>query len=72
MNVGGKGFCIRIWGDAGACPAVIKNILFKAADRTGVVLTMVANHPMKIPNRNYSTFLRVSFGFGEADNCCFA
>nr|WP_319395028.1 YaiI/YqxD family protein [uncultured Desulfobacter sp.] len=59
---------MRIWVDADACPAVIKNILFKAADRTGVVLTMVANHPMKIPNRNYITFLRVSSGFDEADN----
>ncbi len=59
---------MKIWVDADACPAVIKNILFKAADRTGVTLTMVANHPMKIPRRNYITFLQVSSGFDEADN----
>nr|WP_320016721.1 YaiI/YqxD family protein [uncultured Desulfobacter sp.] len=59
---------MKIWVDADACPGVIKNILFKAADRTRVELTMVANHPMKIPQRNYITFLRVSTGFDEADN----
>jgi len=59
---------MKIWVDADACPGVIKNILFKAADRTGVALTMVANHPMKIPQRSYITFLQVSSGFDEADN----
>ena len=59
---------MKIWVDADACPGVVKNILFKAADRTRVALTMVANHPIKIPQRNYITFLRVSSGFDEADN----
>ncbi|MEN8210704.1 MAG: YaiI/YqxD family protein [Thermodesulfobacteriota bacterium] len=59
---------MKIWVDADACPGVVKNILFKAADRTRVELTLVANHPMKIPQRNYITFLQVSFGFDEADN----
>ncbi len=59
---------MKIWVDADACPGVIKNILFKAADRTRVELTLVANHPMKIPRRNYITFLQVSSGFDEADN----
>ena len=59
---------MKIWVDADACPGVIKNILFKAADRTRVELTLVANHPMKMPQRNYITFLQVSSGFDEADN----
>jgi len=59
---------MKIWVDADACPVVVKNILFKAADRTRVALAMVANHPMKIPRRNYITFFQVSAGFDEADN----
>ena len=59
---------MKIWVDADACPGVVKNILFRAADRTRVELTLVANHPMKIPRRNYITFLKVSSGFDEADN----
>ena len=59
---------MKIWVDADACPGVVKNILFKAVDRTRVELTLVANHPMKMPQRNYITFLQVSSGFDEADN----
>ncbi|MDH3895536.1 MAG: YaiI/YqxD family protein, partial [Chromatiales bacterium] len=36
---------MQIWVDADACPGVIKNILFKASERTGLALTLVANHP---------------------------
>jgi len=68
LTLGIKGGYMKIWVDADACPAVVKNILFKAADRTRVELTMVANHPMKIPQRNYITFLQVASGFDEADN----
>ncbi len=59
---------MKIWVDADACPAAIKNILFKAADRTRVELTLVANHPMKMPKRNYIKFLKVASGFDVADN----
>ncbi len=59
---------MKIWVDADACPAAIKNILFKAADRTRVELTLVANHPMKMPKRTYIKFLKVSSGFDVADN----
>jgi len=59
---------MKIWVDADACPRVVKNILFRAADRTRVALAMVANHPMKIPQRNYMTFFQVPSGFDEADN----
>lgn len=59
---------MKIWVDADACPTVIKNILFKAADRTRVELTLVANHPMKIPKRRYINLLKVSSGFDKADS----
>jgi len=37
---------VKIWVDADACPVVAKEILFRAADRTGVQLTLVANQPL--------------------------
>ncbi len=40
---------IKIWVDADACPVVVKEILFRAAERTGVELTLVANQPLTTP-----------------------
>lgn len=62
---GGK---IKIWVDADACPVVIKEILFKAAERTGVQMTLVANHPMRIPPSPSIDFLLVGAGADVADN----
>lgn len=59
---------MKIWVDADACPGVIKEILFKAAERTGVQLTLVANHPMRIPSSPNIRFLRVASGLDAADN----
>ncbi|MFZ5774895.1 MAG: YaiI/YqxD family protein [Thermodesulfobacteriota bacterium] len=59
---------MRIWVDADACPAVIKEILFRAAERTGVQLTLVANKPMRIPRSRCISFLLVPSGFDVADN----
>jgi len=59
---------MRIWVDADACPVVIKNILFKAAERTGVRLTLVANQSMRIPPSSCITMLQVASGFDVADN----
>ena len=59
---------MRIWVDADACPAAIKEILFRAAQRTGVMLTLVANQPLRIPASPCITFLRVAKGFDVADN----
>ena len=39
----------QIWVDADACPKVIKEILFRAADRVGVRMTLVANQPLQVP-----------------------
>jgi len=59
---------MKIWVDADACPVVIKNILFKAAERTGVHLTLVANQPMRIPRSRCIKLLQVTSGFNVADN----
>jgi len=59
---------MNIWVDADACPVVIKEILFKAANRTGVPLTLVANKPMHIPPSPYIRMVHVAAGFDVADN----
>ncbi len=59
---------MKIWVDADACPAVIKDILFRAASRTGLPLTLVANHQMKIPRAANISFVLVPAGFDVADN----
>lgn len=59
---------MKIWVDADACPAVIKEILFRAAERTGLQMMLVANHSMRIPPSRYIHFLQVASGFDVADN----
>ena len=59
---------MKIWVDADACPVVIKDILFRAAERTGTVLTLVANQTLKVPPSRYIKFIRVASGFDVADN----
>ena len=59
---------MKIWVDADACPGVIKDILFRAAERTGVELTLVANHSIPIPKSRHIKFLQVRSGFDVADN----
>ena len=58
---------MKIWVDADACPVVIKNILFKAADRTQVQTTLVANQPISVPRSPYIHTVQVSSGFDVAD-----
>ncbi len=59
---------MKIWVDADACPVVIKDILFRAAERTGISLTLVANHILRIPASRHIKFLKVMPGFDVADN----
>lgn len=59
---------MKIWVDADACPVVIKDILFRAAERTGVQVTFVANQFIKIPPSRCINFIQVSGGFDVADN----
>lgn len=56
-----------IWVDADACPKVIKEILFRAAERTGVTVTLVANRPLAIPRIASLRVLQVAAGFDVAD-----
>ncbi|MBU0991039.1 MAG: YaiI/YqxD family protein [Proteobacteria bacterium] len=58
---------MKIWVDADACPVVIKSILFRAAERTGMLLTLVANQPMRIPPSRCIQLLQVASGFDAAD-----
>ena len=59
---------MEIWVDADACPVVIKEILFRAAKRTGVRLTLVANQSMQIPKSPSIRIIQVPSGFDVADN----
>ena len=59
---------MRIWVDADACPVVVKEILFRAADRTGVQLTLVANQPLSRPTSPNIKTLQVARGFDVADD----
>jgi len=59
---------MKIWVDADACPVVIKEILFKAANRMGIEMTLVANRSVQIPRSRHIKFLQVAQGFDVADN----
>ncbi|HWX80339.1 MAG TPA: YaiI/YqxD family protein [Steroidobacteraceae bacterium] len=63
QNVAGA----SIWVDADACPGVIKEILFRAAQRTGVSVTLIANQPLSIPRLSSVRLVQVSSGFDVAD-----
>lgn len=57
-----------IWVDADACPKVIREILFRAAQRKEISLTLVANHALPIPKSPLIRCLQVEQGFDVADN----
>ena len=59
---------MQIWIDADACPAVIKDILYRAAQRKQVALILVANQPLRIPASAYIRSMRVAGGFDVADH----
>ena len=59
---------MKIWVDADACPVVIKEILFRAAERTGLQLTLVANQPLQVPRSRCIKTLQVPSGFDVADD----
>lgn len=58
---------MTIWVDADACPAVIKDILFRAAERTKIDVVLVANHAMRVPKLKQVRMLQVMGGFDVAD-----
>lgn len=57
-----------IWVDADACPVVIKEIIFRAAIRTGTETILVANNFIKVPRSRHISFMQVPKGFDVADN----
>ncbi len=59
---------MQIWVDADACPNVIKEVLFRAAERTGTMVTLVANQTIRTPPSRFLRTLRVEAGFDVADN----
>jgi uncharacterized protein YaiI (UPF0178 family) len=58
---------MQIWVDADACPKVIKEILYRAAERVKIKLTLVANRQLQLPSSPYLSSICVSSGFDEAD-----
>ena len=59
---------MNIWVDADACPAVIKDILYRAAERVELPLTLVANQPLRTPPSKFIKSVQVAPGFDVADN----
>ncbi|EIB99761.1 YaiI/YqxD family protein [Pantoea anthophila] len=59
---------MSIWVDADACPNVIKEVLYRAADRTATTVTFVANQFLRVPPSPYLRTLQVPAGFDVADN----
>lgn len=58
---------MHIWVDADACPNVIKDILYRAAERVQLPLTLVANKPLRTPPSRFIKSVRVTGGFDVAD-----
>ena len=59
---------MQIWVDADACPNVIKEILFRVAERARIMVTLLANQPVAVPRQQYVRAVQVSQGFDVADN----
>ncbi|OGA14041.1 MAG: hypothetical protein A3H32_16845 [Betaproteobacteria bacterium RIFCSPLOWO2_02_FULL_63_19] len=58
---------MRIWVDADACPLVIKEILYRAAERSQIPMTLVANRPLATPRSKFVRAIHVARGFDVAD-----
>ncbi|HWU98846.1 MAG TPA: YaiI/YqxD family protein [Oxalicibacterium sp.] len=59
---------MQIWVDADACPSVIKDILFRVADRLQIQVTLVANKLLRTPPSRFIKAIQVPAGFDVADN----
>jgi len=58
---------IQIWVDADACPGVIKEIIFRAAERRQIRTTLVANQMLRTPPSKFIRAIQVAHGFDVAD-----
>jgi uncharacterized protein YaiI (UPF0178 family) len=59
---------MKIWVDADACPVVIKDILFRCAERAKIMVVLVANQAISHPESQYIKSMQVAQGFDVADN----
>jgi uncharacterized protein YaiI (UPF0178 family) len=59
---------MKLWVDADACPKVIRDVILRAAERTNMTCTFVANHVIPLPRRDNIHFQQVQSGFDVADN----
>src|SRR3954466_1832677 len=59
---------MHIWVDADACPAVIKDILYRAAERKQIAMTLVANRLLRVPRSPWIRALQVPHGIDVADS----
>lgn len=59
---------MHIWVDADACPVQVKEILFRAAKRTKIPVTLVANQLIRVPPSPFIKMVKVAAGFDVADN----
>ena len=59
---------VKIWIDADACPGPVRDIVFRAARRVGVPVTLVANRPLQLPRSPLITAVQVGQGLDEADH----
>lgn len=57
-----------IWVDADACPKPVKAILFRAAQRQSITVTLVANQGLSVPSSPYIKSIQVAGGFDVADH----
>ncbi len=58
---------MQIWVDGDACPAAIKEILYRAAERMKIPLTLIANKALRTPPSSYIRAVQVPRGFDVAD-----
>ncbi len=58
---------MRLWVDADACPNTVKEILYRAAERTALELVLVANQPLRVPRAHNVRLVQVAAGFDGAD-----
>ena len=61
-----------IWVDADACPGLLRDVLFRAAERTRTRLTMVANKALRMPPSQFVRAVQVARGFDVADDAIVA
>jgi len=59
---------MEIWIDADACPRVVKDILFRTADRLEIVVTLVADRPLQVPSSTNIKTIAVPAGVDAADD----